>query len=264
MIGNVGGGNDLLAFLQARTANTRAATGKPQTAKEDEAIKALQENQQRTADLLRSLTQAADDMKRQRKAAAQEKVERLKKELELLRRFGGDPKAVARQAAAIARELASAAKDYAAAGAGIASGNDAIAAAPATQGEVPAEAKAGPSGQDQPHTDPAGTAKVLTSQEVRAALEETFNAAASENQRKASEAEADTKFKNLVRTLLSQAKAMIEQQRLRTAAGSRDDKDIKKLAGDVAEAGKDIEQAFSSGGMLPGLITAEAPVSISV
>lgn len=303
MIERVGGGNDLFALMQAKTAKPDLTSGTPKTARQAEVFKALEEKQQQAADLIRSLNLAADDMKRQRKAAAQEKVERLKRELELLLKFGGDPKAVARQAAAIARELASAAKEYGSASGGSSAsalGNTANAApsageAPA-QGESAASSTASPTAEavkaeegvapqdsadakaappvqdgaadkaptqtDTAATDKAGTEKVLTPQEARAALVEKLNAAASENQRKASEAEADTKFKNLVRNLLSQAKALVEQQRLRAAA--HDDKEFKQLSKDVEEAGKDIEQAFSSGGMDPGLITAQVPVNISV
>jgi hypothetical protein len=62
---------------------------------------------------LESMKQATKAARGQRKGQAAQKVERLKRELDSLRQFaaGGNPKAVARQAARIARELAAAVKE---------------------------------------------------------------------------------------------------------------------------------------------------------
>lgn len=51
-----------------------------------------------------------------KKAAAAEKIKRIKAEIQMLKTMGGDPKLIARQIARLARELASAVREYASAG----------------------------------------------------------------------------------------------------------------------------------------------------
>lgn len=191
MIERVGGGNDLLALLQARTANKRSATGTAQTAKEAEAAAALEQKRQRTDDLLRSLDRMVDSVKRERKAAAVEKVERLKKELEMLRRFGGDPKAVARQAARIARELGAAAREYSSAGGGA----DVSAPSSGVSGSAPA-AQTGEQAGDTGAQDAEGAAENATAMAesgagaVEANAANGAKAAASEAERVAADVQA--------------------------------------------------------------------------
>ncbi|MBC7950530.1 MAG: hypothetical protein H7Z12_01745 [Rhodospirillaceae bacterium] len=272
MIGRVVGGNDILALLQARTAKKRPASGTPQTAKEAEAAKALEEKRQRTDEVLRSLTQMTDSMKNERKAAAAQKVERLKKELENLRKFsGGDPKAIARQAARIARELGVAAKEYSSAGgsapvgvpsSGVPSagaqdaGAEGAAASDAERVAGGAEAKAG-------GAEPEAKEKPLSPEEERTAFVDKLNAKLSETTGKSGEAEADKTFENEVRRLFAEAKAILEVQRRRAADQNRSDTEFEQFAKDVEQAGKAIDQALP-GGVEPGLIMAQAPVNITV
>lgn len=124
MFGIISSGSNAIALLQTRLAMARnktatSAATKPETAK-TEAEKAAAEKVRRAQDALDAMKQANAARKQQRKAAAREKIDRLKKELEVLRMTSGlgDPKAIARRAKQIARELGAAAKEYAAAGGG--------------------------------------------------------------------------------------------------------------------------------------------------
>jgi hypothetical protein len=81
----------------------------------DDVAKSLAEDQKRAADLLAVLDQAKKSMVSDLKGAALEKLNRARKKLELLRMFGGDPKAVAREAKRIAEEIRAAAREYASA-----------------------------------------------------------------------------------------------------------------------------------------------------
>ena len=86
---------------------------------------------------------------------ARQKLEALKQRLKMLLMMGGDPKAVAREAAQIAKEIGAAAKDYAAAAGG--GSADAAAAAP---DETPPAAEAPPANAAPPaEAAPADPAK---------------------------------------------------------------------------------------------------------
>jgi hypothetical protein len=81
----------------------------------DDLAKSLAKDQKAAADLIATLDQVKKSMTSDRKAAAMEKLDRARRKLELLRMFGGDPKAVAREAKRIAEEIRAAAREYAAA-----------------------------------------------------------------------------------------------------------------------------------------------------
>lgn len=274
MIASRTSGAQALALLQARSAKPRSATVTPANAKEGEAAKAAEEKRQRTDELLRMLSQRKSDVARERKAAAAQKVERLKRELELLRLFSGDPKSIARQAARIARDLGAAAQDYSRASGGAdlgaptpsAPAGEATAAAeqPGAQdagtGEG-AEARPGDSEQNG-DTKPGSTA--LSPEEERAKLMGRINQAVGEAERRAGEATADQKFVSDIRNLFAQVKALLEEQRRRAAAENRDDHEFDQFAKDVADAGAAIEQASVGEGMEPGIVVALSPVNITV
>lgn len=128
MIVSAEGGRQALALLQSRlvhpSVKTRAATtamaasadqgDNHATGTETETTAKRDEQLAKAQDALRSMKQAKVDMRRQRKAAAVERIERLKRELQSLRLFAGlgNPKAVAREAARIARELAAATRSF--------------------------------------------------------------------------------------------------------------------------------------------------------
>jgi hypothetical protein len=71
--------------------------------------------QQKPNNILATLTQAKKGAVTDRKAAALQKLEQARERLRILRTFGGDPKAVAKEAKAIAQEIGDAAKEYGAA-----------------------------------------------------------------------------------------------------------------------------------------------------
>jgi hypothetical protein len=140
MTTRIDGSPSLLAAAQARIALLKGRadlTAKAlfAGAEDDERVK-------RAKSALGTLTQANNDARSRRKAEARAKVDRLKQELEMLRRFaGGDPKVIARQAARIARELAAAAREYAS-GAGTRLADGPVDAAVGTDGEASADANA--------------------------------------------------------------------------------------------------------------------------
>lgn len=70
---------------------------------------------QRSQDVLAQLEQAGKAMVADRKGAAEQKLEQARAKLAMLRMYGGDPKAIARQAKEIAREIREAAREYGAA-----------------------------------------------------------------------------------------------------------------------------------------------------
>lgn len=190
MIGSVNGGIEALALLQARKAKSSALTGMAKEAKDASdakdatASKAAEERRRLADDALQALKQANSDMKSQRKAAAAQKIARLKKELESLKMMsGGDPKVIARQAARIARELSAAAKEYSGASGGITLGASSTtaptaevapteaAATPADEAAVPAAAVSAAVPDGEAATGGNAEKTEVTAAQVQAAAE---------------------------------------------------------------------------------------------
>jgi hypothetical protein len=157
----------------------------------DDVAKSLAEDQKTAADLLAALDQAKKSMANDRKGEALEKLNRARKKLELLRMFGGDPKAVAREAKRIAEEIRAAAGEYAAAlkseGGGNVPATDSVAvgaspsATPAPPGQgvvhVPGVADAGEAGAkpaDAPAKDAAPA--IVETADPEAARQQTVQA----------------------------------------------------------------------------------------
>lgn len=182
MTTRIDGSPSLLAAAQARIALLKGRadlTAKAlfANAEDDERVK-------RAKSALGTLTQANNDARSRRKAEARAKVDRLKQELEMLRRFaGGDPKVIARQAARIARELAAAAREYAS-GAGARLADGPVDAAVGTDGEASADANAAD------ETPAADAAEAQESEAGTAAEAEGEGAVAAEAKAAAAEAEA--------------------------------------------------------------------------
>jgi len=78
----------------------------------DALAKRLNDNKQVIAQLRSSKANAAQSQK----AAAAEKINRIKQQIQMLKTMGGDPKIIARQIAQLARDLVAAAHEYASAG----------------------------------------------------------------------------------------------------------------------------------------------------
>jgi len=78
-----------------------------------DALKKKLDDAEQAIDKLRS---GKSNAKESRKAAAAQKIARIKEEILLLMRMGGDPKMIAKKVAQLSKELATAAHDYAASG----------------------------------------------------------------------------------------------------------------------------------------------------
>jgi hypothetical protein len=62
------------------------------------------------------LRNGKSNMAQERKAAAAQKIQRIKEEIQILMRMGGDPKMIAKQIRKLAQDLAATAREYASAG----------------------------------------------------------------------------------------------------------------------------------------------------
>lgn len=256
MLGKISGAAAIWAGYRAKTAQTLSngtkSTDATQSADDQSpAAQALQ----RSKEALNTLKQANASQKQQRKGAAKAKVDRLKKELENLRLWGGDPKAVARRAAQISRELASAAKEYAssggraglgladAGGAGDAQGATGAQDAEQAAGEAEASSDAA---MAEAQAGQAGTPEPVTAHD---ALVEQYRQDAAEAQKKGAEGEEDSKFAAEVRRLHAQAKAVIAEQKRRAEREGTGEDEVDRLVKQIDADAADIQQAFSDGAM---------------
>lgn len=102
-----------------KTVQTRVQSPFSALAKTDpERAQMLQDVQSRLGQALSTARSVKTNSKEQAKAAAREKITRIKDQIKTLRMLaaGSDPKAIAQQAARLAKELAAAVKEYASAG----------------------------------------------------------------------------------------------------------------------------------------------------
>lgn len=286
MIGGVNGGSPLQTLLQARNSATSRLGGFAAKIADLVPKDEKREKAQQAADTLK---QAVTNGSRERKAAAQQKIDRLKQELLNLKMMGGDPKAIARQAARIAQELGAAAKEYSAAGGGGGGGADAAAPQEATpdaaaakpQEATPdaaaakpeASALTGPAETTVPVKADATTlptAEAKTPEQQRQAFADKVNQDVAKLQQKGDAAQADAKVVAEIRRLAAELKALIEQQRRRAAAENRDDAEFDQISKQMTQAGQVIDQALGDGGvdaaalMMPTAIPDTAPVNIWV
>jgi len=77
---------------------------------------ALEKKLDETRQVIAQLKNGKSIAAQSKKAAAAEKIKRIKAEIQMLKTMGGDPKLMAKQIARLARELASAVREYASAG----------------------------------------------------------------------------------------------------------------------------------------------------
>lgn len=73
---------------------------------------AAEESVRRAKTALDMMKQASDAQRKDTKAMAKLRLEWIKEQIRILRQFGGDPKAIAREVARLARDLGAAVKDY--------------------------------------------------------------------------------------------------------------------------------------------------------
>nr|MEA2797210.1 colicin import rane protein [Phenylobacterium sp.] len=217
---------------------------------------------QRMRDAVVKLKTVGDSAKAARSGAAMAKLEALKQRLKMLMMMGGDPKAVARQAAQIAKEIGEAAKEYAAAGGGTpaptptaAQQTSAPAAAPgATAGDTPQTAddasdaatqtpgaarNGDPSAGAGPKTDPASAARPGA------------KTAASTGPSAPDPVIAEAK------TLAARAKALLKAAIERAKREHADPADLKAAQDKLNAADKDIDDAART------LAAADTPTSYS-
>lgn len=111
----------------------------------DDLANALTEQLQKTSEALTTLDQARSSVAADSKGEAEQKLDRARKKLQMLRMLGGDPATIAKQAKAIAQEIKAAAREYSAALKSEGDGGATAAAATATtdstspETEIPAE-----------------------------------------------------------------------------------------------------------------------------
>lgn len=264
MLRTINSGAVLLAQLQLRL-SARQGQGKATTLKAlgvtltDEQAETVRRSKQ----ALDNMTQANKARKDQRKAAARDKIERLKKQLQALRMMAvaGDPKSIARQAKRIAAELAAAAKEYAAAGGG---GGGVSAGATAT--DMPSDADS--TGGDATGSGAAADAKAVAATaaaeakagEVQAEEGQAkdgdkpapgagFQKIAADMAEKAATREADAKFADEVRRLFQEVRAILELQRRRARDMGQDEGELEQIDKEIAGAGADIDAALAPGGV---------------
>ena len=80
-------------------------------------------------EVITQLRSSKSNMAKSAKAAAEEKVRRIKEQIKMLKMMGGDPKMIAKQIAQLSKELAVAAREYSSGAAGVKSSPDSAAAA---------------------------------------------------------------------------------------------------------------------------------------
>ena len=134
MIDRIPGQGAAQPLLTAALEATRTTSGKKASTPADPLLAALEKSDpEKAADLRKKLEQAKGildqikaakvDFDEQRKAAAREKIQRIKEQLKMLRMLAAvNPEAAARRAAQLSRELSAAVKEYAGAGGGAGAG----------------------------------------------------------------------------------------------------------------------------------------------
>jgi hypothetical protein len=145
MINQIPGQSSVLLLLKAGNDPSRAGSKQKSSAPGDpllaalekadpEKARALRKQLDESRSILERIKSAKVDVDEQRKAAAQEKIRRIKEELKALRMLASvNPEAAARRAAQLSRQLSAAVKEYASAsgGAGALGGGAGISAASA-------------------------------------------------------------------------------------------------------------------------------------
>jgi len=237
--------------------------------------KRLNDSRQVIAQLNNSKTNAVQS----KKAAAAEKVKRIKAEIQMLKTMGGDPKLVARHIARLARELKAAAREYASAGstsgaavdtAANATGNNDNGVNAVESGTADNQAAAAgnafvTSGVDDASAPPVKVEQEDSTQNAEVASAVTTGTALTEGERqyqdarrqkfkddlqkeaakimgKTADAEADRAFAQEVRTQAALLKALAKQmkQRLNRAGDRGADSDLEQTRKALAEVEKSL------------------------
>lgn len=144
----------------ASTAGPVGATSAPSDAVStkspaETALAEIVKKNQEAAGALSRLSQSARSDKEAAADAAKKKLEALRERLKTLMMMGGDPKAVAKEAAQIAKEIGQAAKDYAKAGGGAAAAGAGAAASASSATQAAGAAGGQTSGDATAVADPS-------------------------------------------------------------------------------------------------------------
>ncbi len=233
MIGSTADCSAALTFFQKKInpANSAALGGVNASSGVDDATQGMndaraseaQKRLQGALETMERLATNADNVRANRKAAARQKMENLKKEMDALRLTQGmNPKAAARAVARIARELAAAAKDYAGSGGiggatsqpaprGSDSTNQDVAESDAASASDPASAA--PISTPESFSTEGTDAEETTASSSSSSLRDVWTSIANEHQAAGAESTEDMKFKGEVRKLASALKAFLVLQK---------------------------------------------------
>lgn len=237
--------SSLTAWLPRSGATpARSATPQPSATPDP----AAQERVNRAKTALEAMKQATEAQRNDSKAMAQLRLEWIKEQIRILRQFGGDPKAVARQVTQLARELGSAVREYTAAARGGQAGDVAAATQAAPNEAVSNEAAATQATSADPATAATeGTATVAaTADKAGEERAETDKAAVHHRETSGLPAE-DQPFFDLARSLLKALKDLIAAQQDRARRGDRDAQEAVTAVRDATKAIDDALVALQPG-----------------
>ena len=205
--------NAALSFLKTAISNVQrqpVQTQSPSTVMDPDAAQKFRDEQARLKQTIQQLQAAKTESNAEKKEAARQKIERLKAQIQALRMMtGGDPKAVAKQAARLSRELASAAREYASASSGGA------VSIPTATAPVTAE-----------NVSPENAKSVTPVPTIQAGTESTL-----------SPNEEDANFAREARRLLNELKKMVQDAKEKMKAENNDtraaDQNLSDAAGSI-------------------------------
>lgn len=249
-----------------------------------DAFKQKLEEWERTTDMLKA---ARKDFSEQRKAAAREKIEQIKKELQMLRMLAvTNPKAAARRLAQLSRELSAAVKAYSSASAGggidISSTPSLTGAAATTSG---AESAVTVSGADQGGEQVVSSAPQQTEAEAAVAtddaaqehlsdepteysgegapsVKEAVMATFNEMEKKSSERREDAEFAADVREIKNMIKGILATIKRAMEDGQEKDDLISQVEDDLANIDSSLSELTSSVQVDAGVMVPSLNISI--
>lgn len=245
-----------------QTAKTRVQTPLQALAQRDpEKAKEYEDTQNQLRQTLSALKSSKTDFVEQRKAAAREKIRRLKEQIKTLRMMAGaDPKMIARQAAMLAKELAAAAKEYASAGGTdvAVSTSDKVTTPSATDTENPSNETGGEAATEQ--TDIPVMDKITTTEDQSAIAEEKsaenvatdpaasfrdkMDAQIRETIQQDNAKQMDRDFVTEVKKLRDELKTIIRQQRTRLE--NDNDPQIKRSLNESDNVLRDLDKSLET------------------
>lgn len=201
--------------------------------------------------MVAQLEQAGKAMIGDRKAAAQQKLDRARAKLQMLRMFGGDPKAMARQARQIAQEIREAAREYGAAlKAEGGSAAPAVPATPATPSSPAASGEGTNAAEGGAAAATSGDAKVgEDGQAERDKLVAGYQNAAAEMASKGDKARAEREAIDKFKQAADEAKRLIEEAIRRLKAEKANDPligELEKAKGAMTKAIDELDDAADS------------------